>query len=377
MRLPDVIVIGAGVVGAACAEALAVAGLRVLVLERGGVAGGTTGAGGGMLTLLTKRPGPHLRLARRSHDLLAALEPVLIEQIELRWCGGLMLARTEDEPAELAARAEALRAAGLPVELLDPAAARLLVPGLSTGITEALYSPADGQVDPVRYCAATIERAAARGAVLREGVEVEAILGRERVRGVRTPEGDLEAGAVVVAAGVWSGALLAGVDSDWAERIVPRRGVLLRSPPHRQLAGPLLLEAGYYAAKTVPLLETIAFSLQQAADGRLLLGGSRSFASFDLRDPTPTERETILKRGAGFLPELRAVPFDQTTVGLRPWTPDGLPYVGPVGPEGLWIAAGHEGDGVVLAAVTAEILAARFLGRPIDDDAMALDPARA
>src|SRR6185369_16711945 len=143
MRAPDLIVVGGGIVGLLCAEALARAGRRVLLLERGRVGSGCTGAGGGVLSLQTKRPGPHLRLAQRSMALLAAREAELGPASGLRWCGSLTLARTPEEWAHLAARAELLRAAGVDVTLVSAHELRSLEPGLAPELCGASWCPGD------------------------------------------------------------------------------------------------------------------------------------------------------------------------------------------------------------------------------------------
>jgi len=377
MPHPDVLIIGAGIIGVTCAEALARAGARVVLLDRRRALQGCTAAGGGMLTLQTKAPGAAMRLARRSMTLIREAAQRYETEIGLRWCGSMILARTPAEVAHLQARATDLRAAGVEVELLDASEARAAEPELAPAVLAGSRCDTDGQVDPALFGPAALDAALRCGAQLREETDVtEIAVARGRVLGVRTSDGIIESGAVVVAAGAWSTNLLTPIDPAWEARIVPRRGVLLRSDRQPPLARPLLLEASYYPQKSAGRGEARAFSLQQLWDGRLLLGGTRSFAGFGDALPTDAERGRILARAAGFLPALAAVPFPAASAGLRPWTPDGLPLVGPTTIDGLYLAAGHEGDGVTMAAVTAEIIAALITGGDQPFDAAALDPAR-
>lgn len=365
------VIVGAGIIGAACAAALAKAGLRVRVLERGRTGGGTTAAGGGMLSLATKSPGAALRLARRSLASTVAIGEQ--REIGLRRGGSLTLARGAADAAQLAERARLLVGEGVEARLLKGEQARAAEPCLSAAVAGALHCPGDAQVDPALLCAALLAEARAAGAVVEEGEEVIAIAASDgRVTAVRTAGGTIAAERVLIAAGAWSAALLAPFDPRWRDWLLPRAGALLRSDPEPPLARHLLLEAGYFAGKRADN-ESVSFTLQQTWDGRLLLGGWRAFRGFD---PGDAPAAAIRARGGEFVPSLARARFAATSVGLRPWTPDGLPLVGPVGPEGLWVAAGHEGDGVAMAAVTGEIVAAGMTGGGATEDAVALRPAR-
>ncbi len=371
---PDVVIVGGGIVGVACAATLARTGQCVVLLERGTIGGGSTRAGGGMLSLQTKRAGAHLRLARRSMSLLREFGDRRAEEIGLRWSGGLTLARDEEEVAALGERAALLREAGVEAELLDAAAARETEPALSPAVRGALRCAEDGQVDPALFCRALAAAAREAGAEVREGTPVFGLTTEgERVTGVECSTGRLDTGAVVIAAGAWSAELARPLGIAWP--IVPRRGLLLRSRLGPARVRHLLLDAEYCAAKTVPAAVAFSFSLQPAWDGRLLLGGSRLFVGFDT-GTQPEEAAELRRRGEELLPFLEETSFAETSVGFRPWTPDGLPLVGPGPLDGLWVAAGHEGDGVTLALATAEILAAQMAGEAAGEDAAALEPGR-
>lgn len=170
---------------------------------------------------------------------------------------------------------------------------------------------------------------------------------------------EYEARTVILAAGVWSGELAAMAGAP--VEIRPRRGVLLRGTPSRPLTSRPLLGAEYLTSKFGDDPHSIAFSLQQhpvpedaeEPVGECVLGGSRSFAEFSTDGIEPVA-ERIRECAACYLPALAEVEWSETTVGFRPWTPDGLPRIGPAQVPGLLLACGHEGDGITLAAATAE-----------------------
>lgn len=373
---PDVIVVGAGVIGVACAEALARAGLRVLVLDAGNAGAGCTAAGGGVLSLQTKRPGIHLQLARRSLALLHAAPQRLDAGFGLRWCGSLVLAGDEAGQRHLEARSKELAAGGVETRWLDGAEARTEDPELAPDIVGASSCAADGQLEPRRLHEALLRSAVRHGVTLRQNFRVLQLeVAAGRVRAVRGEGERVSTGNVVVAAGWESGRLLAPIDPAWRECILPRRGVLLRSAPVRAVARHVLLEAGYYSAKVAAQEHGRAFSLQQTEEGELWLGGNRSAASAPA-EVSAAERAEILARAGLFVPALRQVDFRAATVGIRPASIDGLPYIGPTAVEGLWVAAGHEGDGVTLALVTAELISDALFERPLSPEAAGVSPLR-
>ncbi len=357
----DVIVIGSGAVGAACAAALARAKRRVRVLSHPGR--GTTAVSGGHLLLQSKRPGPALDLARRSLELLAEFAQGREEELLYRQTGSLILAIDPDEVDALHAHHQALTAAGVPVQWLTGNAARALEPEISPEVIAASYCPLDAQVHPALLAGAWLTEALQHGASMTSGAPVESfITSGGKVCGVVAGGVEYEASAVVLAAGVWSGELATMVGAE--VEIRPRRGVLLRGNPGRALTHRPLLGAEYLCAKFSADPQSIAFSLQQHPStaeepetaGECLLGGSRSFVDFS-QDGIEPEVERIRECGARYLPALAEVAWEETTVGFRPWTPDGLPRIGPSKVPGLYLACGHEGDGITLAAATAEQIA--------------------
>jgi D-hydroxyproline dehydrogenase subunit beta len=349
------VVIGAGAVGAAIASALARAGLRVRVLSHPGRS--TTAISGGHLLLQSKRPGPSLELARRSLELLAPFVAGREEDLFYRNRGSLVLAALESEVEELRAHYEVLLGAGLPLEWLDGDAARSLEPALSPGVRAATFCPLDAQVQPALLAGAWLQDAVAHGATLTSGVLVESfVLSGGAVCGVVANGMEYPAAAVVLAAGPWAGDLagMAGA----AVEIRPRRGVLLRARTDRTVATRPLLGMNYLWAKFHDEPQAVAFSFQQHPDGECVLGGTREFVGFSQERPEEAEAaDIILECGERYLPGLRLLDWTGRDIGFRPWTPRGQPYIGPSEVPGLYLACGHEGDGITLAAATAERIA--------------------
>lgn len=350
---PEVVVIGSGAVGAACASALARGGERVRVLSHPGRS--TTAMSGGHLLLQSKRPGPKLDAARRGLELIAEFALGQENDLRFRQTGSLILAVTDEEIAALRQHVDALTEAGVPVEWLDHAAACALESGLAPEVLAASYCPLDAQIDPAALAGAWLQDALAHGASLTSGAAVEGFVTTSgRVVGVVAGGREFAASAVVIAAGPWSAdvAALAGVSLD----LRPRRGLLLRSASERPLAARPLLSASYLAAKLEAEQSTVSFSFQQHPDGECVLGGSREFAGFEAEEP-PEAAAAIIACGARYLPGVAALQWARHDLGFRPWTSTGLPFVGKCAVPGVYLACGHEGDGITLAADTAQQIA--------------------
>jgi glycine/D-amino acid oxidase-like deaminating enzyme len=351
-RAPEVIVVGSGAVGAACASALARRGVRVRVVSD--PARSTTSVSGGQLLLQSKGPGAVLDLTRRSLELVAELAAGREEALGYRKSGSLLLAVTDAEAAALEQHARDQIDAGVPVEVLSGDAARRLEPELSGEIVAASYCRDDAQVDPRALAGAWLQDALAHGATITSGVRVESLVrtGR-RITGVVAGQTELAAHAVVIAAGVWSGELtaMAGLPVE----IRPRRGVLLRAVTERVLTQRPLLSGDYLTAKQGADPSSVTFGMQQHPSGECVLGGTRDFAGFDPGDVEAAEA-AILACAMRYLPGVREIEWTRRDVGYRPWTPEGHPHIGRSAVPGVYLACGHEGEGITLAAATAEIV---------------------
>jgi glycine/D-amino acid oxidase-like deaminating enzyme len=367
MRSPDAIVIGAGIVGAACAAELAAQGLSVTVLERGGIGGGATAAGMGHLVVMNDSPG-ELALSKYSLDLWLALAPQLDARDAFVNTGTLWVAADEEELAAARGMQAALASAGVRGALLDSRALREAEPALREDCAGALHIEHDSIVYAPCVAARLLRVAqgppGAPGRIdLRLGTQVESL----DAAGVRLSNGEhIAAGAVVVANGMGASSLLPGLPLE------PKKGHLLITDRYPGLVHHQLLELGYIASAHQATGASVAFNVQPRSTGQLLIGSSRQFgATDDAVEPAVLAR--MMRRAAQYLPglpELRAV---RAWTGLRTATPDGLPLIGPasriasVGPSQtrLWLAVGHEGLGVTTSLATAKLLAAQMLDRQL------------
>ncbi|SOE15648.1 Glycine/D-amino acid oxidase [Streptomyces sp. 2323.1] len=367
-------IVGAGVVGAACAYYAGRAGLSVAVVDRGPVAGGTTGAGEGNLLVSDKEPGPELALALLSTRLWRELAAALPPEIEYETKGGLVVAADESGMTSLRAFRAAQEKAG--VESTDVPGDRLrdVEPHLAPGLAGGVLYPQDAQVQPA-LAAAHLLRAS--GARLHLGAEVTAILRGPggAVRGVRTPRGDLLAPAVVNATGTWAGRLasLAGVTVP----VLPRRGYVLVTEPL-----PRVVRRKVYAADYVADVASGSAALQTSAvvegtpAGPVLIGASRERVGFD-RTLSADVLRRLAAQAAALFPVLAGVRVIRTYQGFRPYLPDHLPAIGPdPRAPGLLHACGHEGAGIGLAPATGRLIAAALTDAPGPLDARPFRPER-
>jgi D-hydroxyproline dehydrogenase subunit beta len=363
---PDVIVVGAGIVGAACARELAVRGVGVTLLDRGEVARGTTGLGEGNVLASDKDRGPELDLTRAGLRLYDELDERLGREARIRRKGALIVHAEQATWNAEPARVERLLADGLRCRLLEPREVRELEPELTGPLLGAAFFPDDVQVAPRPITRALVREAGEAGATVRTGAEVRVIsVDGGGVRGVRLRDGTLvAAGAVVLAAGPWSRRLAdsAGLDLP----VEPRWGQLARLTPHRR-EPPLLrrkiVDGSYLGSVTSadPGLE-ITTVLETTWEGDVLVGSSRARRGFDHAvDPDVTG--AMVARAARLVPAVGDLPVDEVWTGLRPWLPDHLPAIGrSARVPGLWVATGHEGAGIALGPVTGRVLAQAFCG---------------
>ncbi|MFD3549215.1 NAD(P)/FAD-dependent oxidoreductase [Streptomyces sp. NPDC058655] len=356
----DAVIIGAGVVGAACAYYAAHAGLHVAVVDRGSVAGGTTGAGEGNLLVSDKEAGPELDLALLSAGLWRELAAALPASVEYEAKGGLVVAPDESALKALRTFAEGQRAAG--VDAVELAADDLpgLEPHLAPGLAGGFLYPQDAQVQPAQAAARLL---AASGARTYPGEEVTAVLRDTSgaVRGVRTDRRELCAPAVVNAAGTWGGhiASLAGT----ALPVLPRRGFVLVTEPL-----PRVVRHKVYAADYIADVASGSAALQSSAvvegtpSGPVLIGATRERVGFD-RTLSVEALRRLAAQAAALFPVLAEVRVLRTYHGFRPYLPDHLPAIGP-DPRvpGLLHACGHEGAGIGLAPATGALIAAALAG---------------
>lgn len=351
MPRADVIVVGAGIVGAAVAHQLAGEGLDVLVLDAR--LPSATAAGMGHLVVMDE-PEAEFALSRLSLTLWQEWRAMLDARAAWSDCGTLWLAADEAETTLAIAKRGRLAAAGVACEWLDAHALAEAEPSLRAGLAGGLRVAGDAIV----YAPVAAEQLLQRAArpVKLERAEVVALgPGGQRVR--LRDGSSRDAAAVVLATGVHGPRLLPGLP------VVPKKGHLMVTDRYPGRVRHQLLELGYAASAHAPDGTSVAFNVQPRPTGQLLVGSSRQF---DRRD-TQVEPDLLgrmLRRAVQYLPPLAQMRAVRSWAGLRPTTPDGQPLIG-AHPErrGLWLALGHEGLGTTTAPGTARLLAALMLGR--------------
>ncbi|MFT4166320.1 MAG: FAD-binding oxidoreductase [Microlunatus sp.] len=372
----DVVVIGAGAVGAACAYFAARQGLRVQVLERGQIASGTSSACEGNLLVSDKEAGAELDLALYSHGVFAEDLTEHGPLWEFDTKGGLVVAASEPGSRALADLADRQRAAGIEVSIVQSDRLADYEPHLATTLRSGAFYPQDCQVQPMLLTAHLLRLARRLGAVVRTCSEVTGFVrSGDRVVGVRTRTGVVGAGAVINAAGTWSGAVaaLAGVNLP----ILPRRGFVLVTEPL-----PLTIRhkvyAGEYVANVLSSEEGLQTSpvVEGTESGTILIGSSRERVGFDRTVSLPVMAQ-IAAQAVALFPRLASVKVMRSYLGFRPYCPDHLPVIGPdPRAPGLWHASGHEGAGIGLSVGTAKLLAQAIAGQTPELDLTPFRPER-
>jgi glycine oxidase len=340
----DCIVVGAGLVGAACARELARAGRRVLLLDRQEPGKEASWAAAGMLApqIEAATADPMLALALEARDRYGALAAALMKQpgidVSLNPCGIALVAFEEERERELMASAKSQQAMGLACDWLDQAALRRRHPGVGEEARGALLAPRDGTVDNRELVRAIIADAENAGATLAQepvsAIDVE----HGRVRGVRTESQARRAASVVIAAGAWSGAV-SGLPRSLP--IEPVRGQMALAPwPGGEPQGVLFGRSAYVVPRR----------------GEALLGSTMERAGFEVRTTAEGIQHIRTETGA-LLPALLTQAIRRTWAGLRPMTPDHHPIIG-ADPEvsGLFYATGHGRNGILLGPITGEII---------------------
>jgi glycine/D-amino acid oxidase-like deaminating enzyme len=350
---PDVIIIGAGIVGAACALECAQAGLRTTVIESDIIGGGATAAGMGHLVVMDDSEA-QFALTRYSVELWRALAKELPPDVEYTNSGTIWVAADEEEIGFLPAKREYYVSRGVRAEILDARALRIAEPHLREGLAGGLLVPDDAVIYPPCAARFLLEKAMAWGAQVEVGRRVAEI----QNDAVRLEDGTrLEAGAIVNAAG------------NAAARLSPRapirgrKGHLLITDRYAGFVKHQLVELGYLKSAHSVSGDSVAFNVQPRPTGQLLIGSSRQYGSEE-RGVDSAILSRMLDRAREFMPELGGLSSLRVWTGFRAATPDKLPLIGRWSDrEKLYMAAGHEGLGITTSLGTAKLLMDEILGR--------------
>jgi glycine oxidase len=352
-------------VGAAVAHALAAVNVAVEIVDSGAEPGIATPASAGMLAPLVEAHANEalLGFAVRGRDLYRELAPKLLENggvdIGLWMDGVIKLAFTDAEEAHWRSLAASHRQQGLNSEWLSAGEVRERCPGIAPDVRGGLLAPEDGAVQPLAVVEGLLVAATRRGARITRGDQVTALETEDgRVTGVRTTSGRRPAGAVVIAAGAWSGRI-GGLPRPLS--VEPVRGQMVAYGWPAEEPGAIVFGGGGYVVHR---------------GGEALVGATMEFVGFDAR-ATDAGRAHLAGVAGRLYPALHDAPIQRGWAGLRPCAPDGHPIIGrDADYANLWYATGHGRNGVLLAPITGDVIAHLVLGNPIEQLEIDLTPVR-
>ena len=348
----DAVIVGAGIVGAACADEFARRGLHVAVVDREVVGSGATAAGMGHIVVMDDSEA-QFALTRYSQQLWQALRNELPTEVEYDQCGTIWVAADQEEMLEVQRKHDFYRMRGVPTEILDAKRLRQCEPNLRDGLQGALLVPEDVVLYPPCAARFLMQRAQQRGAKLLLGAPVST-LGKGRV--LLSDGLELTAEIIINAAGASSAELTPGID------VKKRKGHLVITDRYPAFLRHQLVELGYLKSAHSVASDSVAFNVQPRRTGQILIGSSRQFGA----EHKEVDQEMIvrmLQRAQEYMPPLRDLSAIRVWTGFRAATPDKLPLIGPWPADtSVFLATGHEGLGITTSLVTARILSDQVTG---------------
>jgi glycine/D-amino acid oxidase-like deaminating enzyme len=352
-RAYDVVIIGAGIVGSACAAECAREGLSIAIVEAGIIGGGATAAGMGHLVVMDDSEA-QFALTRYSQQLWDEISDELPREVEHDACGTIWIAADDEEMAEARRKASFYFDRGVPVEILDAHSLAEAEPQLRPGLVGGLRVPGDSVIYPPCAAQYFVDQARAHGAELFLGVAVEMIT----ADGIRLRDGtSIAAGVIVNSAGSWSPQLTRGLE------VKKRKGHLVITDRYPNYLRHQLVELGYLKSAHSVTADSVAFNIQPRKTGQLLIGSSRQY-DVDESYVDVSILTRMLDRAVEYLPGLRKLSSLRTWTGFRAATPDKLPLIGPHAEhKRLYLATGHEGLGITTSLGTAKLLVAQIVNR--------------
>jgi len=363
-------VIGGGIIGSAIAYYTSKLGMRVTVIERGEIAGGTSSRCDGNILAIDKDPGFDSQMSLKSQELVTELTKELDEEFEYRAPGSILVCENEQEMEAAERWVQRQKEAGLPFRMLSRQDLHDEWPYMAEDLPGGLECATDSTVNPVLLTYSLAQTAKRLGATFHIHTEVTNIRRDEKghVAGVETSNGVIHTRTIINAAGVFAKHIGRMVDINIP--IEPRKGHILVSSRTNNIGKRKVMEFGYLMSKfggerivdKEMEVHGIALVFEPTAAQNFLIGSSRAFVGYDTT-VEPHVIRLIAKRAIRFFPVMRDIPMFRSYAGLRPWTPDHLPIVCHVdNVPGFYIAAGHEGDGISLAAVTGKLISEILTG---------------
>jgi len=349
----DVVIVGAGIVGAACALECAREKMRVAVVDHDVIGGGATAAGMGHIVVMDDSDA-QFALTRYSQELWQQLRAELPDNVEYTQCGTIWVAADDEEMAEVHRKATYYQQRTVPVQVLSAEDLERLEPNLRKGMAGGLLVPEDGVLYPPCAARFLIEQAQALGATVQLGAPA-AQIGDGRVR--RADGSEMFAGIIVNAAGAWAPELTRGIS------VKKRKGHLVITDRYPGLVHHQLVELGYLKSAHSVSSDSVAFNVQPRRTGQVLIGSSRQYGA-EHREVDHEILARMLQRAQDYMPRLAQTSAIRVWTGFRAATPDKLPLIGPWSEDTtMYLATGHEGLGITTSLATGRLLADQLVGR--------------
>ena len=372
IKVYDVVIIGGGITGLSTAYNLSKNMKRCLLVERGDIGDGASSSCDDMIMLQSKKAGPVLELALESNEMYKSLSKELNFDVGYENRGGMVLIEDDVQLSIMETFVSNQKKSGLNVEIVDRKFIDKFHPHVNRDIKASTYSPTDAQVSPFKVMKGFMNGGIRFGLDIRKRTIIKNAVEKNGYWEIEFLDGEkVQAENVVIAAGAWSEEV--GLLFDTKIPIGPKKGQIIITEQIPKLGSPNIWGSSYIVSKLHrgaikrenPRLDElgIGFSFTQTDDGNYMIGSTREFCGFN-KETDYEVIEILLNQAKWFFPILENVNIIRTFAGFRPYTPDGKPIIGEVtGKNGLYIAAGHEGDGIALAPVTGRIVSDLITGK--------------
>ena len=356
----DAVIVGAGIIGAACAAELKSRGLKVLVIDKKQPGTEATAACMGHVVVMDDNQ-TQLDLTKYSAELWDEFVKGLPPSCENALNGTLWVAEDDEEMEAVYEKEKLYSDNGIEAEILNAEQLYIHEPNLRPGCTGALRVPGDRVVYPTNCTSVLMKNIEFKTAGVKSVSPGEIIL----------EDGEkISAAHVIVANGARSGDLIPDLP------VKPRKGHLVITDRYPGFVNHQIVELGYLKSAHSFDPESVAFNIQPRSTGQLLIGSSREFTGFD-KSLNRSILAKMIDRACYYMPGLKNVRSLRVWTGLRPASHDGLPYIGPWSDEkGLWICTGHEGLGITTSLASAKILTAQIFQEEAAIDSEAFKPER-
>jgi len=375
----DVAVIGAGVIGTSVAYHLTKAGLNTVLIDQGDLASGTSSHCDSVALICDKEPGIDTKMGYQSIQRFLELQDELSYDIDFHQRGCMYVCEADEEMVAAKRYVDAQKADGYDMRMLDRQEIYDLEPYLAKDLKGGLWSEPDCTLNPYKLCYGFVQRAQELGMKTMSFTKVQDIKtdASGAVEAVVTDHGNVNAKKIINCAGVWAPAIgrMLGLEIP----IEPRKGICMLSERGNKIMNQKVQEFGYMMSKfddikfTRPVSErverlNVAMVIEPTEASNFILGGNRNFTGYDIRSEIEV-MQAVAERGCRYFPIIKEINCIRTYCGLRPFVPDHLPIVSEVDENpGFYIAAGHEGDGISLSAITGKMVMQLITGQETDFD---------